>query len=108
MHVHPRAGAYRVGGAGVDRMQQRGIGAVELDQRPRERAVQRLALERLRLPAPRDHGPDAAHRYDLGQSFVGDRVVFGRRHKHPSVRTPHAEDAAFAQGGEELAKEWSD
>ena len=55
VRVHPRAGADRVGGAGVDRVQQRGVGAVELDQRPRERAVQRLALQR--LPAARSTTP---------------------------------------------------
>ena len=103
VRVHPRAGADVVGGAGIDRVQQRGVRAVELDQRPRERAVQRLALQRLRLPRPRHHGPDAAHRYDLGQSFVGDGVELGRRHMHPPVRTAHADDASLAQGGEELA-----
>ena len=34
-----------VGSSSVDRVQQRGVGAVEFDQRPRERAVQRLALQ---------------------------------------------------------------
>ena len=36
-----------VGRAGVDRVQQRGIRAVQPDQRPGERVVQRLALARL-------------------------------------------------------------
>ena len=108
VHVHPGAGADRVGRAGVDRVQQRGVGAVEFDQRPRERAVQGLALERFGLPRPGHHGSDAGHRYDLGQSLVGDRVVFGGRHVHPTVRTAHADDASLAQGGEELGQEWSD
>ena len=88
----------------VDRVQQRGVGAVELDQRPRERPVQRLALQRLGLPGPRHHGADAGHRYDLGQRLVGDRVVLGGRHVHPAVRSADADDAALAQGGEELAE----
>ena len=92
--------------SGVDRVQQRGVGAVELDQRPRERAVQRLALQRLGLPGPRHHGADAGHRYDLGQPFVGDGVVLGGRHVHPAVRAADADDASLAQGGEELAEEW--
>ena len=85
-----------------------GVGPVELDQRPRERAVQWLALERLGLPGPGHHGSDAAHRYDFGQCLVGDWVVLGRRHVHPTVRTAHADNAALAQGGEELGQEWSD
>ena len=52
MHMHPGAGADGVGGARVDGVQQRGVGAVEFDQRPRERPVQRLAFQRLRLPCP--------------------------------------------------------
>ena len=41
-------------------------------------------------------------------SFVGDGVVLGRRHVHPTVRTAHADDASLAQGGEELAEDGSD
>ena len=108
VHVHPGTGAYRVGRAGVDSVEQRGVGPVELDQRPRERAVQWLALERLGLPGPGHHGSDAAHRYDFGQFLIGDWVVLGGRHVHPTVRTAHADNAALAQGSEELGQEWSD
>ena len=108
VHVHPGTGAYRIGRAGVDRVKQRGVGPVEFHQRPRERAVQGLALERFGLPGPGNDGSDAAHRYDFGQFLVGDWVVFGRRHVHPTVRTAHADDASLAQGGEELGQEWSD
>ena len=108
VHVHPGAGADRVGRAGVDRVQQRGVGAVERDQRPRERPVQRLALERLGLPRPRHDGADAGHRYDLRQRLVGDGVVLGGRNVHPAVRPADADDASFAQCGEELAEDRSD
>ncbi len=40
--------------------------------------------------------------------FIRDGVELGRRHMHPPVRSAHADDPSFAQGGEELAKEWSD
>ena len=44
-HMHPGTGADGAGSSSVNGVQQRGVGAVELDQRPRERAVQRLALQ---------------------------------------------------------------
>jgi hypothetical protein len=78
------------GRAGVHRVQDRGVGAVEFDQRPGERVLQRLALERFGLPTPGQHRSDAGDRYDLGQRFVGDGVVFGGRYEYPAVgpRTP--------------------
>ncbi len=108
VHVHPGAGADRVGRPGVDGVQQRGVGAVELDQRPRERPVQRLALQRLGLPGPRHHRADAGHRYDLGQGFVGDGVELGGRNVYPAIRPADADDASPAQRGEELAEGRSD
>ena len=39
---------------------------------------------------------------------IGHRVILSRRHEHPAVRAADAEDASPAQGGEELAEEWSD
>src|ERR1700749_127677 len=55
--VSPPAGADRVGRSGVHRVQQWDVGAVEFDQRPRERPVQRLSLKGFGLPGPRQHGP---------------------------------------------------
>ena len=107
VHVHARAGADRVRGSRIDGVQQRGVRAVELDQRPGERSVQRLTLERFRLPRPRHDRADAGHRYDLGQSLIGDGVVLGGRNMHPAIRPAHPDDASLAQSGEELAEEWS-
>ena len=107
MHVHAGTGAYAPSRARIDRMKQRGVGAVELDQRPCERPIERLAFQRCGLPGPRHHGPDAGHRYDLGQLVVSDGVVLGRRYMHPTIRTAHADDASPAQGGEELAEDGS-
>ena len=107
VHVHPGPGADLGSRACVDRMKQRGVGAVELDQRPRERPIERLALQRFGLPRPRHHGSDAGHRYDLGQLLVGDGVILCRRDVHPTIRTAHADDAPPAQGGEELAEDGS-
>ena len=90
---------------GVDRVQQRGVGAVQFDQRPRERTVQRLALQRLGLPCPRHDGSDAGHRYDLRQRFVGDGVELGGRNVHPAVRPADADDVSSAQFGEEPAED---
>ncbi len=50
MHVHAGTGAYLRSRARVDRMEQRGVGAVELDQRPCERPIERLAFQRCGLP----------------------------------------------------------
>ena len=92
----------------INGVQQRGVGAVEFDQGPGERAVQRLAVERLGLPTPGHHGADACHRYDLGQLFIGDRVVLGGRHDDASVGAANADDAAVAECGEEGAERRSD
>ena len=86
MGMHPRPGADRVGRSGVDGVQQRDVGTVELDQRPGEGPVQRLPLQRLGLPGPRQHGPDTGHRYDLGQSLVGHGVELGGRDVDPAIR----------------------
>ena len=63
--------------------------------------IEGLAIQRLRLPGPRQHGPHARHRHHFRQRRIGDRVEFSGRNDHPSVRTPHPEDAAVAQCGEE-------
>ena len=96
VRTHPVAGLQRALGD-VDRMQQWGVGAVELDQCPGERPLQRLALQRLRLPGPRHHGADAGHRNHLGQGLVGDGVILGGRYVHPSVRSAYADDPSSAQ-----------
>ena len=96
------------GDSASDRVQQRRVGAVEFDQRPRERALQRLALQRLGLPRPRDHRADALHRYDLAQRFIRDGVVLGRRHVHAPVGSADTHDATVAQRGEELTEDGPD
>ena len=70
--------------------------------------TQRLARQRLGLPGPRQHGPDAGHRYDLGQSFVGHGIELGGRDIDPAIRAPDTDDASLTQGGEELAEGRSD
>jgi len=96
MGMYPRSAADRVGRPGINGVQQRNVGAVELDQRPGEWPVQRLPLERLGLPGPRQHGPDAGHRYDLGQSFVGHGIELGGRDVDPVIRAPDPDDASLA------------
>ncbi len=108
VHVHPRAGADRVGVARIHRVQQRGVGAVQFDQCPGERVVQRLALQRLGLPCPGRHRAGGRHRYHLAQWRIGDRVVLGRGHKYAAVGSAHSEDAAIAQRGEEFAERGTD
>ena len=48
--AHPHAGRHVVGGVDVERVQHRGVGAVELHEHPRERAVERLARAAGRRP----------------------------------------------------------
>jgi hypothetical protein len=110
VRMNPGAGADGIGTAGsnINGVQQRDVGAVEFDQRPGERPVQRLSLKGFGLPGPRQHGPDAGHRHDLGQSFVGHRVELGGRDVDPAIGAPGADDASLAQGGEKLAEGGSD
>ncbi len=108
VRVHPRAAADLIRRLDTDGVQQRRVRAVEFDQCPSERTLQRLALQWLGLPRPRDHGADAFHRYDLAQWFIGDGVVLGRRHVHAPVGSAHTHDATVAQRGEELTEDWPD
>ena len=72
--------------ADVDRVQQRRVGAVDLDQRPRERSLDRM----LRASGRVTHayvvtvppGPDLDQ---FGERLAGRRVVLHRRHEHAAV-----------------------
>ncbi len=92
--------------AKVHGMQHRGVGAIQPDQRPRERPVQRLAVERLRHPGPGDHRPGRAN---LDQGLPGDgghRVELEGRRVHPAVGGARPEDALIPQRGHERAEHW--
>ena len=86
---HPHAGGHGVERAGVDRVEERRVGAVGLHQRPGEGVVERV----LRSSGSRTHaqvctvppGPDLDQ---LGELLAGQRVVLGRRHEHPAVGCP--------------------
>ena len=83
---------------------KRGVGAVEPDQRERERPVQRLALHRLGLPRPRHHLARVGDVDELGERGGGQRVVLDGRDVHPPVRAAIADDAAHRQARHEAAQ----
>ena len=80
-----------------------GVGPVELDERQGERAVERLALERVVDPGPGGDLAGVADLDHLGELLGGDRVVLERRHEHPPVGRLDADDEPLAQRGEERA-----
>ena len=85
---HPHAGRHRLGRAGVDRLEQRRVGAVGLDQRPGEGPVERLLGRGSRTHA---HVSDGAARADLdqlGEVLARQRVVLGRAAPAPARRRP--------------------
>ena len=100
-HLHPHAGGHVGGGGDVEGVQERGVGAVEGDQRERERPVEGLAGDRLGHPGPRGHGAGGGHLDEVGDGLMGHRVVLRRRDGDPPVRRPAADDDAVAQPGEE-------
>ena len=74
------AGRHRVDRAGVDRVQERGVGAVELDQRERERLVERVLLGRRRDPRPRLDGAGGADVDEVvGELLAGVGIPLERR-----------------------------
>ena len=85
-----------------------GVGAVELDERPGERAVERLARPRLGLPRPRGHGAGGGELDQLGELVAGDGVVLDGRADHPAVRAPNAQHEPFAQPRQERALDRTD
>jgi hypothetical protein len=86
----------------VDDVQQRGVGAVELDERERERRVERVLGPRRRHPRPRPHHSRVSDAHDLTGRGAGVRVVIHRRHGDTTVRSTAPEDLAPHEGGEEL------
>ena len=99
-----QARPHRGGRPGVHRVQHRGVGAVEPDQRPAERVVKRLARQRLRLPRPAQHGPGRPDLDQLPRRLGRHRVVLERRRVHPAVRPARAEDAPVPERGHEPAE----
>ena len=102
-HAHARA--HRVDVTGIDGVQQRGVGAVELDERPGEGPVERLLRARSLDPAPgRDDaaGADGDEVAARRRARVG--VVLLRRHEHAPRLRPYADDPSGAQFGEEATE----
>jgi hypothetical protein len=106
----PHAGAHARLVAGVDDVQQRGVGAVEADERPGEGTVERVLLVRVGDPRP---GGDLAVRADLdevvdAELLAGLGVVLGGRADHVPVLGADAEEPAVAQAGHEPADDGAD
>jgi hypothetical protein len=95
------AGRHRVGGAGVDGVQDRGVGAVEQDERERERPVQWLVDDGGGDPRPGLHGAGLADLDEVGGRLVADGVVLGGWDEHSTVGGPRPEDGAVTQTGHE-------
>ena len=101
-------GCARSARTAVERVQQRRVGAVELHQRPRERAVHRVRAQRLGHPGCVH---DYSRRRDLdhlADRFAGLGVVLERRHQHPPARGAHADHPALAEAGEERTDHGAD
>ena len=100
--AHPHAGAHGVGrAAGVDGVQQPGVGPVEADQRPGEGAGQRLVRPAVGLPRPGGDRALGGQLHQLGQLVAGDRVVLDRRAQHPAVGRADAEHQPLPQPRQE-------
>jgi hypothetical protein len=78
-----------------------GVGAIELDHGPGERAVEGLVGERLGDPTPGGDDTGVADLDDLGEVLGGDGVVLLGRHDHPTVGAADAHDEALAEAGHE-------
>jgi hypothetical protein len=100
VRVYAVSGLHRT----VDGVHHCGVGTVEFDQGPGERAVEGLSVQGFRLPRPRQHRPDARDRNDVGQPLVGDGVILDDGNVDPSVGPADPDDAALPQGGEEYAE----
>ena len=105
---HPHALGHRVDAARVDRVDHRVVGAVELDDRKGERAVERVLLGGLGHPGP---VLDRARRPDLDE--VGCELLAGGRiplewGSEDLVAVADAEDLASDQCGHERAEHGSE
>jgi Thioesterase superfamily len=106
----PHAGAHPRLVAGIDDVQQRGVGPVEADERPGKGTVERVLLVRVADPRP---GGDLAIRADLDEVvgrelLAGLGVVLSGRADHVAVLGPDAEEPAVAQAGHEAADDRAD
>ena len=81
---------------GVDRVEQGRIRPVELDERPRERLLQRVVRARLVQPRPRRDDAAGPDRDELAQLVRGQRVVLDRRHQHAAVARADAFETLLA------------
>ena len=74
---------HRVHAPRVDRVDHRVVGAVELDDRERERVVERVLLGRLGHPGPVGDGAGRAHLDEVGRELLaGLRIPLERRREH--------------------------
>lgn len=77
MTMYPHAGLDVIGDL-IHRVQNRRVGAVEADERPRERTIERLALQRKRVPRPVEDGAGVPDLHaERSSAAPGDRVVPG-------------------------------
>ena len=93
------------GGVDVDGVQHRSVGAVELDQRPGERLVERLARHRLGRPASRLHHPpsSATSTKSVSAAPVPGSYSSGGTYD-PAVAAARTDDRAAGQPGHEPAE----
>ena len=87
--------------AGVDHVEEGGVGPVQADQRPGERPVQRVLGQRMGHPRPGLDGTARAHLDHLAGVLAGGRVVLGGRHDHRPARPPDPEQPPLTQAGQE-------
>jgi hypothetical protein len=87
--------------AGLDDVQQRGGGAVELDERKGERPVPPVLRPRGRHPGPRAHHTAVPDPDELITRRAKLRVVVGRRDDHPAIDGATPPQLAARQPGEE-------
>ena len=88
VRMHPVTGLDRLRRAGVDGVQQRGVRAVELDQRPRNGRSSGWPSSGSGCHVHDNHGSDGGNRNHLGQRLVGHRVVFSGRDERARPSDP--------------------
>src|SRR5205823_5305377 len=88
-------------------VQHRRFGAIDADERPRERTVERVLRARSVHPRPRRHRSLRANLDHFLRRFTGDGVVLHRGNQHSPVARPRSDDDLLTQAGEERAHHWS-
>ena len=93
---------------GVDRVDHRVVGAVELDERERERVVERVLLGGLGHPCPVGDGARGAHLDEVGRQFLARlRIPLEGGCQH-LVAVADTEDLAPDERGHEPAEHGSE